>query len=137
RPADPLAVVSHEGDTPRSLEPARAFDGSRWLVTGKPDSPLGELCDEVVGATPAVEQSWCHTASYTAAVATLAALRGEDVAWLPGAVADALAGPRFPVSEHERWLVVGAGRDWPTAQESVLKLREGVPVAAAAWQAEQ
>jgi fructoselysine-6-P-deglycase FrlB-like protein len=38
---DALVVVSHEGDTQLSLEAARAFDGPRWLVTGKPDSPLG------------------------------------------------------------------------------------------------
>jgi glucosamine 6-phosphate synthetase-like amidotransferase/phosphosugar isomerase protein len=48
-----------------------------------------------------------------------------------------LAGERLPVSEHERWVVTGAGRDWPTAQEAVLKLREGVRVAAEAHQLEE
>ena len=43
----------------------------------------------------------------------------------------------LPVSAHERWLVVGAGRDWPTALEAVLKLREGAHVAAEAHQTEQ
>jgi len=134
--ADLLVVVSHEGDTPLTLEAARAFHGRRWLVTGKQDSPLGVLCDEVVVATPAVEESWCHTASYTCAVAALAALRGDDIAALPDAVAAALD-RREPVSEHERWLVAGAGRDWPTAQEAVLKLREGAFVAAEAHHTEQ
>jgi glutamine---fructose-6-phosphate transaminase (isomerizing) len=137
READVLVCVSHEGETPLTLEAARGWSGPIWLVTGAPESPLAELADEVVVCTPGIEQSWCHTASYTAAVAALAALRGEDVSWLPAAVADVLAGPRFPVSEHERWLVVGAGRDWPTAQEAVLKLREGAHVAAEAWQTEQ
>ena len=73
----------------------------------------------------------------TAAVATIAALHGEDVAWLPGAVEEALAAPPLPVSDHERWLVAGAGRDWPTAQEAVLKLREGAYVAAEAHETEQ
>jgi fructoselysine-6-P-deglycase FrlB-like protein len=135
--ADALVVVSHEGDTALSLEAARAFRGPRWLVTGKPDSPLGELCEEVVVATPEIERSWCHTASYTCAVATLAALRGDDVSWLPDAVADALAAERLAVPEQDRIMVVGAGRDWPTAQEAVLKLREGTHVAAAAHQTEQ
>src|SRR6476661_4017991 len=121
--ADALVVVSHEGDTQLSLEAARAFDGPVWLVTGKPDSPLGELADEVVVATPEVEKSWCHTASYTCAVATIAALHGEEVGGLPGLV--------------ERSLVAGAGRDWPTAQEAVLKLREGSYVAAEAHETEQ
>jgi glutamine---fructose-6-phosphate transaminase (isomerizing) len=135
--ADLLVVLSHEGDTPLTLEAARAFRGTRWLVTGKPDSPLGELCDEVVVATPDVERSWCHTASYTCAVAALAALRGQDVSGLPDAVADVLAGERFQVTAHERIMVVGAGRDWPTAQEAVLKLREGAFLPAAAHHTEQ
>jgi glucosamine 6-phosphate synthetase-like amidotransferase/phosphosugar isomerase protein len=134
---DLLVCLSHEGTTRMTLEAARVWDGPMWLVTGAAESPLAQLADEVVVCTPEIEQSWCHTASYTAAVASLCALRGEDVSWLPGAVAEVLAGPRLPISEHERWLVVGAGRDWPTAQEAVLKLREGVHVAAEAWQTEQ
>jgi glucosamine--fructose-6-phosphate aminotransferase (isomerizing) len=136
READALVVVSHEGDTPLSLEAARAFDGPVWLVTGKPESPLGELADQVVVATPEVEKSWCHTASYTCAVATIAALHGEEVGGLPGLVERALE-HREPVTAHERWLVAGAGRDWPTAQEAMLKLREGSYVAAEAHQTEQ
>jgi fructoselysine-6-P-deglycase FrlB-like protein len=136
READAFVVVSHEGDTALSLEAARAFDGPVWLITAKPESPLGELADEVVVATPEVERSWCHTVSYTCAVAAIAAVHGEDIAWLPGAVETALE-EREPVSEHERWLVAGAGRDWPTAQEAVLKLREGAHVAAEAHHTEQ
>jgi glutamine---fructose-6-phosphate transaminase (isomerizing) len=136
READALVVLSHEGGTPLSLEAARAFDGPVWLVTGKADSPLGELADEVVVAAPEIERSWCHTASYTSAVAAVAALHGEDVSGLPGAVEQALE-QREPVSGHERFLVAGAGRDWPTAQEAVLKLREGAFVAAEAHHTEQ
>ena len=134
--ADVLVAVSHEGDTPLTLEAAQAFDGPVWLVTAKPESPLGNLADEVVVCAPEVEESWCHTASYTCAVAALAALRGEDIGWLPEAVAEALEG-REPVSSHERLLVAGAGRDWPTAQEAVLKLREGAFLAAEAHHTEQ
>jgi len=134
--ADLLVAVSHEGDTRLTLEAARAFGGPVWLVTAKPESPLGELADEVVVATPEVERSWCHTVSYTCAVTALEALRGEDVSGLPGAVAEALE-RREPVSGHERFLIAGAGRDWPTAQEAALKLREGAFVAAEAHQTEQ
>jgi glucosamine--fructose-6-phosphate aminotransferase (isomerizing) len=137
RDADVLVLVSHEADTSLTLEAAQAWDGPKWLVTGKPDGPIAALCDEVVVATPEVEASWCHTASYTCAVATLAALRGEDVSSLPDAVQAVLDGERFPVSAHERWLVAGAGRDAPTAQEAVLKLREGAWVAAEAYETEQ
>ncbi|HET9544702.1 MAG TPA: SIS domain-containing protein [Gaiellaceae bacterium] len=134
--ADLMVCISHEGETELTLEAARAFGGPSWLVTGKPESPHAELADEVLVVTPEVEKSWCHTASYTCAVAALAVLRGEDVEGVPDAVAAAIADP-FPLSGHERWLVAGAGRDWPTAQEAVLKLREGSFVAAEAHQTEQ
>ena len=134
--ADLLVCVSHEGDTPLTLEAARAFRGPVWLVTGKPSSPLAELADEVVVCTPEVEASWCHTASYTCAVAAIAALNGEDVSWLADAVDEAL---RFtePAPSQGKILVAGAGRDWPTAQEAVLKLREGAWASAGAHHTEQ
>ena len=137
RDADLLVLVSHEGETPLTLEAARAWPGPKWLVTGKPDGPVAELCDEVIVATPAVEESWCHTASYTCAVATIAALNGEDVSWLPDAVEVALLEVLPDVAGQERFLVAGAGRDRPTAQEAVLKLREGAWVAAEAHHTEQ
>ena len=135
--ADVLVLVSHEGETPLTLEAAESFAGPKWLVTGKPESPIASLCEEVVVATPEIEESYCHTASYTCAVAALAALRGEDVSWLPAAVAERLAGERLPVSAHERFLIAGAGRDWPTAQEAALKLREGAYLAAEAHRLEE
>ena len=135
--ADVLVLVSHEGETPLTLEAARAFAGPKWLVTGKSDGPIASLCDRVVVATPELEESYCHTASYTCAVAALAALRGEDVSWLPAAVAAVLTAERFPVSEHRRFVIAGAGRDWPTVQEAALKLREGVHAAAEAHRLEE
>jgi len=136
RDADVLVCVSHEGDTPITLEAAEAFRGPRWLVTGKADSPLGKLCEEVLVCTPELEQSWCHTASYTCAVAALGALRGGDVSWLAGAVDEALS-QLEAVPDQDRIMVVGAGRDWPTVQEAVLKIREGANLPAAAHHTEQ
>ena len=135
--ADLLVLVSHEAGTPLTREAAEAFAGPKWLLTGKPDGAIAALCDEVLVCTPELEVSYCHTASYTCAVATLAALRGEDVSGLPAAVAAALEGERLPVSAHERFVVVGAGPEWATAQEASLKLREGVHVAAEAHQTEE
>ena len=137
RDADLLVLVSHEGETPLTLEAARAWSGPRWLVTGRTDGPIAELCDEVVVCTPEIEESWCHTASYTCAVAALAALRGEDIGWLAGAVQEELVAPLPAVGEHERFLVAGAGRELATAHEAVLKLREGAWVAAEAYETEQ
>lgn len=137
RDADLLVLVSHEGETPLTLAAAEAWRGPKWLVTGKAHGPLAELCDEVVVCTPEIEESWCHTASYTCAVAALAALHGEDIAWLPDAVAAALEAPLPEVGAQERFLVAGAGRELPTAHEAVLKLREGAWVAAEAYETEQ
>ncbi len=134
--ADLMVCVSHQGETQLTLEAARAFPGPKWLVTGAADSPLAELAEEVVVCTPALEESWCHTASYTCAVAAIAALRGEDVSWLAGAVEDALR-LEEPTPSQAKILVAGAGRDWPTAQEAVLKLREGAWVSAGAHHTEQ
>lgn len=136
-PADVLVAVSHEGETTLTLEAVRAFGGETWTITGAPDAPIARACDRVVVATPEVEKSLCHTVSFTCAVAAGRALRGEDVSWLPDAVEEALAAPALPVSSDERWLLVGAGRDWPTALEATLKLREGAHVAAEAHQTEQ
>jgi glucosamine--fructose-6-phosphate aminotransferase (isomerizing) len=134
--ADLLVCVSHEGETALTIEAARAFAGAVWLVTGSERSTLAELADEVVVCTPEVESSWCHTASYTCAVAAVDSLRGNDINWLPEAVEQALEATPAPVTA-EQVLVVGAGRAWPTAQEAVLKLREGAWIAAEAYQTEQ
>ncbi|HEX3237495.1 MAG TPA: SIS domain-containing protein [Gaiellaceae bacterium] len=137
RDADLLVLVSHEGETPLTLEAARAWSGPRWLVTGKANGPIAELCEEVVVCAPEIEESWCHTASYTSAVAALAALRGEEIGWLAGAVDEALAAPLPVVGQQERFLVAGAGSELATAHEAVLKLREGAWVAAEAYETEQ
>ena len=128
-----MVCVSHEGETALTMEAERWFGGDVWLVTGKPDSPLAQAVDEVIVCTPEVERSWCHTASYTCAVAAIAALNGDDIAWLPAAVEEAL-GVEVSAPAQDKIVVTGAGRDWPTAQEAVLKLREGAWVPAEAHQ---
>ena len=134
--ADIMVCVSHEGETALTIEAERWFGGDVWLVTGKSMSTLAETADEVIVCTPDVERSWCHTASYTCAVAAIAALNGDDIGWLPDAVEEALR-LEVEVPAQDKILVAGAGRDWPTAQEAVLKLREGAHVAAEAHHVEQ
>jgi glucosamine--fructose-6-phosphate aminotransferase (isomerizing) len=136
RDADLLVAISHEGTTPMTLEAVRAWQGPTWLVTGAAESPIGAQADEVIVVTPEIEESWCHTASYTCAVAAIAALRGEDVASLPDAV-EAAVTQEVGEAPLGRVLVAGAGRAWPTAQEAALKLREGAHLPAEAHHTEQ
>ena len=134
--ADIMVCVSHEGGTALTLDAEQAFGGDVWLVTGNPESELAQRADEVIVATPEIERSWCHTVSYTCAVAAIDALNGEDITWLPDAVAEALQQDVEPF-EQDRVIVAGAGRDWPTAQEAALKLREGAWVDASAYSTEE
>ena len=135
--ADVLVAISHEGETRLTLEAVERFAGETWLVTGVPESPLARAANRIVVATPEVEKSYCHTASYTSAVATCRTLLGEEVSALGDRVAAALDAEPLPVSGHERIVVAGAGRNRATALEAVLKLREGAHVAAEAHHTEQ
>ena len=135
--ADVLVAISHEGGTRLTLEAVEGFAGETWLVTGAADSPIASAVDHVVVATPELEESYCHTASYTCAVAAGRALLGEDVGDLAAAVERELAADPLGASRHERFLVAGAGADVATVLEAVLKLREGAHVAAEAHHTEQ
>ena len=135
--ADELVAINHEGATPLTLEAVEGFAGETWLITGAPESPIARAADHVVAATPEIEKSYCHTVSYTCAVAAGTALQGEDVSGLADAVERELLAPPLGASEHQRFLVAGAGRDLATAREAVLKLREGAHVAAEAHHTEQ
>jgi glucosamine--fructose-6-phosphate aminotransferase (isomerizing) len=135
--ADVLVAISHEGGTRLTLEAVEAFTGETWLVTGSPESRLAKAVDHVVVATPEIEKSYCHTVSYTCGIAAARALRGEDVGGLADAVAAELDATPLGASAHDRFAVVGCGRDVPTVLEAVLKLREGARVAAEAHHTEQ
>jgi glutamine---fructose-6-phosphate transaminase (isomerizing) len=135
--ADVLVAISHEGGTRLTLEAVRGFHGETWLITGAPESALAKEVDHVVVATPAIEESYCHTVSYTCAVTAGRALQGEDVSTLAADVFRELDAKPLGTSDHDRFVVAGAGRDQATVLEAVLKLREGAHVAAEAHHTEQ
>jgi glucosamine--fructose-6-phosphate aminotransferase (isomerizing) len=136
-PAEILVALSHEGETPLTLEAVQGFAGEKWLITGAPDGPIARAVDHVVVATPEIEKSYCHTVSYTCAVAAGRALQGEDLSGLAEAVERELSAEPLGATDHERFVVAGAGRDVATVLEAVLKLREGAHVAAEAHHTEQ
>jgi glutamine---fructose-6-phosphate transaminase (isomerizing) len=135
--ADVLVAISHEGATRLTLEAVRGFPGETWLITGAAESAIAKEVDHVVVVTPEIEESYCHTASYTCGVAAGRALQGEDVTGLATEVSRELDREAFGASEHDRFVVAGAGRDEATALEAVLKLREGAHVAGEAHHTEQ
>jgi glucosamine 6-phosphate synthetase-like amidotransferase/phosphosugar isomerase protein len=135
--ADVLVAISHEGETALTREAVEGFGGETWLITGASDGPIARAADHVVVATPELEKSYCHTASYTCAIAAGRALLGEDVSGLAGAVEHELEIEPLGASSHDRFVVAGAGRDVATVLEAVLKLREGAHVAAEAHHTEQ
>jgi glucosamine--fructose-6-phosphate aminotransferase (isomerizing) len=135
--ADVLVAVSHEGETALTLEAVKGFRGETWAITGAPESSIAQAAGQVVVATPEVEKSYCHTVNYTCAVAAGRALLGEHVNGLAEEVERELAAAPLGVSEHDRFLVAGAGDDIPTVLEAVLKLREGARVVAEAHHTEQ
>jgi glucosamine 6-phosphate synthetase-like amidotransferase/phosphosugar isomerase protein len=135
--ADVLVAVSHEGGTKLTLEAIRSFGGETWLITGTTEGAIAKEVDHLVVVTPEIEKSYCHTASYTCAVAAGRALLGEDVSGLAQDVARELEADALGATDHDRFVVAGAGRDTATALEAVLKLREGAHVAAEAHGTEQ
>jgi glucosamine 6-phosphate synthetase-like amidotransferase/phosphosugar isomerase protein len=80
----------------------------------------------------------CGT-SYHAALTGGEALQALELVLEPKRDADVLAELARPAepSDHVRYVIAGAGRDWPTAQEAALKLREGAFLPAEAHQTEQ
>ena len=135
--ADVLVAISHEGGTRLTLEAIRGFAGETWVITADAESAIAKAVDHVVVAAPAIEESYCHTVSYTCAVAAGRALLGEDVSGLAADVFRELDREAYGSSGHERFVVAGAGRDEATVLEAVLKLREGAHVAAEAHHTEQ
>ncbi len=117
-------------------EAAAAFPGLTIAVTAVEASPLAAECDQAFAMPGPPEESYCHTRGYTCAVAALAALRGEDIGWLPSAVEEALQ-HKVGDTPADRVLVTGAGTAWPTAQEGALKLREGAYLPAEAQHTEE
>ena len=133
-----LVAISHEGGTR-----ADARGGPRLRRARRGSSPARPRARSRRRSTtsssrrPAIEESYCHTVSYTCAVAAGRALQGEDVSRLAADVFRELDAEPLGASEHDRFVVAGAGRDRRPSLEAVLKLREGAHVAAEAHHTEQ
>lgn len=160
RPDDALIAVTHSGGTPMTLRAVkRAADaGAETIaVTGFGESEAGRAAGQTVITGYNDERSWAHTASYTAALATLAAIANNlaapearlDLSLLPAAVPQALDSERTVhavaagVIAAERdgppagIVFVGGGPNAPTAFEATLKVLEASYVRASAFELEE
>jgi glucosamine 6-phosphate synthetase-like amidotransferase/phosphosugar isomerase protein len=159
-PRDLLIGVSHAGSTPmtcRALERARAAGAGTVTITGFPESRAAELADRVVPTGYGDERSWAHTASYTAALATMAGLANAlgaerdrlDLSPLPEVMRESLELEEMAhrlaagvlAAERDRGpahiVLAGGGANAATAREGALKLLETSYVVAAGWDLEQ
>lgn len=157
RPDDLVMAVTHSGGTVmtvRALEQSARLGAETVAVTGVPDSAAGRAASQVIQTGYDDERSWAHTASYTAALGTMAALANTvaqeeerlDLADLPALLSDvlsldeiahrmaagvALVEPAVPV------ILVGGGPNAGTAHEAALKLLETCYVPALAFDLEE
>ena len=135
--ADVMVCVSHEGSTLLTLEAARAFRGPVWLVTGKAE--LAARGARGRGRSSARPRWRSRGATRRATPARSPRSRRCAARTSRGSRTRSRSALAFtePVPSQTKILVAGAGRDWPTAQEAVLKLREGAWISAGAHQTEQ
>jgi glucosamine 6-phosphate synthetase-like amidotransferase/phosphosugar isomerase protein len=157
---DVVIGVTHAGTTLmtcRALERARAAGAATVTVTGFPERRAGQLADRVLATGYGDERSWAHTVSYTAALATMAALANAladererlDLSPLPevmraalglGQMVHRLAAGVLGVERSAgpvQVVLAGGGPNAATAREGALKLLETSYVQASGWDLEQ
>jgi fructoselysine-6-P-deglycase FrlB-like protein len=139
--------ISHEGGTwatNLALERAKVEGAQVALITCSDRSPGAALANIVV-TTEEQDQSWCHTVGYLSPILAATAIGGhlgelesdpDAVAALLGAGLEhaavrATEGLAGSLTKVDRLIVVGSGADRPAARELVLKVEEGVHLAAA------
>jgi glucosamine--fructose-6-phosphate aminotransferase (isomerizing) len=147
QPNDVVIAVTHSGETTmvlRALERAQRAGAETVAVTGFPDKEAGRRARYVLPTGYNDERSWAHTASYTAALTTLAALANNlaqseerlDLSPLPAVMREALQIEEMVhrlaagaiVADRYRdpadLFLVGGGPNAGTAREAQLKLLE-------------
>ena len=160
RPDDVVLAVSHSGTshmTIRALERARRSGVETIHITGLAESEAARAAQHILPTGFDEEHSWAHTASYTAALTTLAALANNlsgaeeqlDLSPLPAVVTEALEieemahrlAANIVVSgrdgDEPSIVLIGGGPNAVTAREGQLKLLETCYVQPLALELEQ
>jgi fructoselysine-6-P-deglycase FrlB-like protein len=127
---DTLLLLSRSGTTTDVIRAAQQLKTGRHVVgvVGVADTPVAELCDEVVVLDYADEKSIIQTRFATSAMLALRASLGEDLAGLPDQARAALT-LTLPTPLPTHTVFLGSGWTVGLASEAALKCRE----AAGAW----
>ncbi|KQO97644.1 SIS domain-containing protein [Leifsonia sp. Leaf264] len=132
RPYDAVIALTRSGTTTEVADALRAVPaGVRTIaVTGVADSPVADLCDDVLLLDFADEESVVQTRFPTTFLILARAALGEDVSALPDQAHAVLEAPLpIDVAPLEHFVYLGTGWTYGLAQEAALKIRE----AAQAW----
>ncbi|GAC1519431.1 MAG: hypothetical protein NVS2B16_25700 [Chloroflexota bacterium] len=159
RPDDLVIALTHSGGTPmtaHALHEANRAGADTIVITGFPESQAGRIARHVVHTGYGEERSWAHTVSYTAALASMAAIANTladahqrlDLSPLPDLLTDVLrleevvhrmaASSVIAENAHPlRLALVGGGPNASTADEGALKLLETCYLNAMSFELEQ
>ncbi|KQX08145.1 MULTISPECIES: SIS domain-containing protein [unclassified Leifsonia] len=132
RPYDAVIALTRSGTTTEVADALRSVPaGVRTIaVTGVADSPVADLCDDVLLLDFADEESVVQTRFPTTFLVLARAAFGEDVSALPDEAAAVLTAPLpIDVPALGHFVYLGTGWTYGLAQEAALKIRE----AAQAW----
>ena len=132
RDYDSVVVLTRSGTTTEVLDAVRNLPPgvATVAVTGVPDSPVGELVDEVLDLDYADEDSVVQTRFPTTLVLLARAAFGTDVTDLPDEAELRLARPLgIDPAAYDHFVYLGSGWTYGLAQEAALKIRES----AQAW----
>lgn len=132
RPYDAVIALTRSGTTTEVADALRAVPaGVRTIaVTGVADSPVADLCDDVLLLDFADEESVVQTRFPTTFLILARAAFGEDVSALPAEAEAVLEAPLpIDVAPLGHFVYLGTGWTYGLAQEAALKIRE----AAQAW----
>ena len=159
-PGDAVVVASHRGYksySVQAMERARASGALTIAFTGEGGSEKIRAADFVI-PTCEQENSFAHTKSYTTAIAALArfcigvaeqqghgggAAAREALDKIPGLMGEALRTESAArdaanfIAQRHQFVFLGAGPNWVTAMEAVLKVLETSYVPSSACETEQ
>jgi glutamine---fructose-6-phosphate transaminase (isomerizing) len=142
--ADSYLFVSESGRSPETIKAAQLVDGPRIALTNKPEAPLAQVVESVVGLDHG-EDSEVYTIGYTATLQAFGLLAEalekvdafDDWPELPGRLATLLSAEPVDLNGLTSIDVVGSASAYASAAEAALVLRESCRITTATYETYQ